>query len=136
MKNKLSFLAVLKAGGLAAVASAVINAALYYLFHATGLIRDDIMIQPGLPLTVIPVLISSVLPSLVAVLIYYLFERFTRRGYLLFSVVSLVLLAVSFLNPFLLIPGVTTGYALALNLMHIVVAAAVLYFIRRELRKI
>jgi hypothetical protein len=40
----------------------------------------------------------------------------------------------SFINPFMGIQGVTTGYALVLNVMHVVVAGSVLYFIGKAVK--
>jgi hypothetical protein len=43
--------------------------------------------------------------------------------------VAIVLL--SFINPFVAIPHITVAYGIALNLMHVVVALALLYFIKK-----
>jgi hypothetical protein len=43
--------------------------------------------------------------------------------------VAIVLLLLSFINPFVAIPHITVAYGIALNLMHLVVALALLYFI-------
>ena len=42
---------------------------------------------------------------------------------------SVVLLLLSFMNPFMGIPNVTISFALGLNLMHVVVVLALLIFI-------
>jgi hypothetical protein len=44
-------------------------------------------------------------------------------------------MVLSFINSFMGIPNVTLAYALVLNLMHVVVAGAVLYFIGKEVKK-
>ena len=63
-------------------------------------------------------------------------EKFTNNGYLIFSIVAIVLLILSFLSPFMTIKGISVGYGIALSLMHIVVALSVLYFIRRALETV
>jgi len=43
----------------------------------------------------------------------------------------IILMLLSFMNPFMGIPNVTVAYGVALDVMHIVVALAILYFIQR-----
>jgi len=132
MQTKLNIKTSLKAGLMAAIAAAIINVLLFFIFHALGVITDDILIQPNQPLTFITVIISSILPTLVASFVFFLIEKYSRNGFKSFRVVAIVLLLLSFMNPFMGIEGITIGYALALNLMHIVVVASLLFFIKRE----
>ena len=132
MQTKLNIKTSLKAGLMAAIAAAIINVLLFFIFHALGVITDDILIQPNQPLTFIPVIISSILPTLFASFVFFLIEKYSRNGFKSFRVVAIVLLLLSFMNPFMGIEGITIGYALALNLMHIVVVASLLFFIKRE----
>ena len=44
-------------------------------------------------------------------------------------------MVLSFINPFMGMPNVTLAYALVLNLMHLVVAGAVLYFLGKAVKK-
>ncbi len=134
MKHKLTFKQSITAGLSAVLFSVIINLLLFFLFKGAGLFTDSINIEPGKPLTFVHIIISSTIPTLLASIVFFLFEKFTDRGYSIFRTVSLVLLIFSFINPFMGIPGVTVGYALALNVMHVVVAAAVLYFINRAIK--
>jgi len=134
MQTKLNIKSSLKAGLMAAIAAAIINVILFFIFHALGVIKDDILVQPDQPLTFIPVIITSILPTLIASLVFFLIEKYSRNGFKSFRIVAIVLLLLSFMNPFMGIEGVTIGYALALNLMHIVVVASLLFFIGREKR--
>jgi uncharacterized membrane protein len=43
------------------------------------------------------------------------------------------MLLLSFFSPFLFIPEVPVGYAISLNIMHIVVAAAVIYIMKKHI---
>jgi hypothetical protein len=131
MKTKLNFTQIIKAGLLAAITAAIINALLFFIFQAVGVFTDDIEIQPGQALSVLPVLISSIMPSIVGALVFFLIEKFSQNGYKIFGIVSIVLLILSFLNPFLMIPNVTVMYGIILNIMHVVVAGALLYFIKK-----
>jgi len=135
MKTKLSFKASFIAGLTAAGVAVVVNAILFYVFHAAGIITDTIQIQPNQSLTIVPILISSTLPTLVATLVFFLLEKMTNNGFKIFRIISLVLMVLTFANPFIGIKGVTTGYALALALMHVTVVAALLYFIGAAVKK-
>lgn len=131
MDTKLNLKQSLFAGLLAGIAAAVINAALFIVFHTVGVISDSIFPQPGQPLTIVPVIMASVFPLLIGSFIFYLFERFTGNGFTIFAVIALVLMTLSLASPFTMIPNVTFGYALALCLMHVAAALSLLYFIRR-----
>lgn len=136
MKNKVSFGSAVKAGLFAGLTATAINVILFFIFHATGVISDTIFIQPGQPMTVVPVIMSSLIPSIIASQVFFLFEKFTKNGYRIFMIVSIVLMLVTFINPFVGIPGVTTGYALVLDVMHVFVVVPVLFFISREVKKV
>ncbi len=121
-------LASAKAGLLATL----INAVLFYLFKATSVIADTIIIpQSGEPLSIVPVVFSSLVPSFLAGIAFYLFSRYTKSGYRYFFICTVVLLILSFINPFIGIPGITLAMGLALNLMHIVVAGCLLYMFKK-----
>ena len=126
----------MSAGLQAAVAALVINVILFYIFHSTGVIHDNILIDGKQPLSIVTIIFSCVIPSLIAALVFFLMEKFTNNGYLIFSIVAIVLLILSFLSPFMTIKGISVGYGIALSLMHIVVALSVLYFIRRALETV
>jgi len=75
MNAKLNFTQSIKAGAFAALTAAVINAILFFIFHAAGILVDTIFIQPETPLTVGPVLFSSIIPTLLASIVFFLFEK-------------------------------------------------------------
>lgn len=135
MRSKLTFKQSILAGLLAGLVAAVINALLFFVFHSAGVISDTIYPQPNQPLTVLPVLIASLVPALLGSVVFFLLETYTNNGFRIFAILSLVLMVLSMYSPFTGIPGVTTGYALALCLMHITVPLALLYFIRRAKQK-
>ena len=132
MTKKLNFKQVMMAGLSAAAVSAIINAILFFICKAIGWITDDILVQPNQPLTVVPVIISSIVPALIAALVFFLFEKYTMNGYRNFSIVTIILMLLSLAVPFSGIPNVTTKYSLALGSMHIVVPLVLLYFINRS----
>lgn len=131
MSTKLNFKQIITAGAIASGVSLIINAILFFIFHALSIITDDIVLQPNQPMTVVPVIISSVIPTLIGACIFFLFEKYGKNGFKTFSIVAIVLLILSFVNPFLGIPKITIGYGIVLNLMHVVVAVSLLFFIKR-----
>lgn len=135
MTTKLNFKQSMIAGLMAAVAATVVNAILFFIFHATGILVDTIFIQPNQALTVVPIIISSIMPTLIATLVFYLLERYTKNGWKIFKIIALVLMVITFVNPFMGIQGVTVGYAVVLDLMHVVVVGALLYFIGTAVKK-
>jgi hypothetical protein len=136
MTTKLNFKQAFMAGLMAAVAATVVNAILFLVFRAAGIIVDTIFIQPDQPMTIVPIIISSIVPTLIATLVFFLLEKFTKNGFKIFRIIALVLMLITFINPFMGIQGVTMGYAIALNIMHVVVVGALLYFIGKSVKKI
>ncbi|MEI6898871.1 MAG: DUF6069 family protein, partial [Bacteroidota bacterium] len=122
---------IIIAGVKAAGASVVINTILFFVYHAAGIINDKILVQPNQPMTVVPVILSSLIPSLLGACVFFLFEKFSNNGFKIFSIVAVILLVLSFGNPFFGIPDVPVTYGIALDSMHIVVVSSLLYFIRR-----
>ncbi|HQQ94061.1 MAG TPA: DUF6069 family protein [Bacteroidia bacterium] len=131
MKNKVNLSSALFAGVMAALCGSLINIVIFYLFHSLGILSDRIFIQPGQPLGLFQVIFASTVPLLIASLVFFLFEKYTANGYRIFSIVAVILLLLSFLNPFMTIPGVTILYGIVLNLMHVVVVFFLLYFLKR-----
>ena len=131
MKTKLNFTQTIKAGMFAAITAAIVNALLFFIFQAVGVFTDDIEIQPGQALSVLPVLISSIMPSIVGALVFFLIEKYSSNGFKIFGVLTLVLVLLSFLNPFLKIPNITLMSGIILNVMHVVVGGLLLYFIKK-----
>jgi hypothetical protein len=122
------------AGFTAAGVAAIINTLLFFIFHAMGVFTDDIFIQPNQPLSAVPIIISSTMPTIIASLVFFLFEKYSNNGFKNFRILSLILLVISFVNPFMGIKGVTIPFALALDFLHIPVVAALLFFIGKSIK--
>jgi Na+/phosphate symporter len=93
-------------------------------------LTEDIFIQPGQTLTLAPVIISSIAPTLIAGIVFFLFEKYTNNGFRIFSIVAIVLGLLSLMSPFTQIKDVTVGFGVVLDIMHVVVVAALLYFLK------
>ncbi len=113
---------------LAGAIAAVINSVLFLIGSATGLI-DAAVLVPGMntPITIVPVIMSSFMPSLIAGLVLGVMNYFLNKPFKVFRIVALILLILSFANPFMGIPGIPVGMGIWLNLMHVVAAGTVVY---------
>ncbi len=132
MTTKLNFKQVMIAALTAAAVSAVINSILFFVFHSIGWITDDVFTQPGQPLTIVPVIMASIMPSLVAALVFFLLEKYTNSGFRIFSIISIVLMLLSLGGPFGGIQNAPLNYSLSLVPMHFVVPLVLLFFINRS----
>jgi energy-coupling factor transporter transmembrane protein EcfT len=83
----------------------------------------------------VPIVVSSIVPTLIATLVFFLLEKYTRNGWKIFKIIALVLMIITFVNPFIGIQGVTVGYAVVLDLMHVVVVGSLFYFIGKAVKK-
>jgi hypothetical protein len=128
---KVQLLQYLKVGLFAGLAAALINAILFVVFRRVGVITDSVLLPNNQSMTLGPIIISSLIPSVLGSLAYYLLAHFTRNGYRYFTILAVLLLVASFANPFFGIPNVTVPYAIALNVMHVVVVACLLYSLKK-----
>ncbi len=100
MENlKINTSSLLKVAPLAALASAAINAVLYFIGDATGLMDKAIGI-PGpdgalQPITLLPVIMSSIIPTLIAAGVLALLNRFTDNPIRIYGIVTIVLFVVT-----------------------------------------
>jgi Family of unknown function (DUF6069) len=134
--TKLSFKQSIIAGLYAGGSAAIINAILFFIFHAAGIISDNIFPKPNEPMTVVPVIMASIIPAIIASIVFFLMEKFSNKGFAIFRIVTIVLVVLSLYSTFTVIPGITTGYSLALCVMHLVAAAALIYFIGRNVKNL
>ncbi|MFA9212600.1 MAG: DUF6069 family protein [Candidatus Methylacidiphilales bacterium] len=130
--NKVNFKQSIKAGATAAVVASAINAVLFFVFQASGILVDSVFVQPNQPLTIVPVIISSVLPTLIASMVFFLIEKYTDAGFKIFTIIAIVLGLFSLSSPFMAIANVPTDYAIVLDVMHVTVVVALLFFINKE----
>ena len=120
-------------GLMAGLAAAIMNSALFYAFKNLGAINDTVQIMPGEPLGVHNAIISSIFSSVIASIVYFVISLFARDAFRIFQRTAWIMLLLSFFSPFLFIPEVPVGYAISLNIMHIVVAAAVIYIMKKHI---
>jgi hypothetical protein len=79
--------------------------------------------SPVMPLTAVPVIVTSALPAFGAAVLLALLGRFLSRPHLIFMIIAIVFLLLSFGGPLSL--QVNTGSKVVLSLMHVVAAVAI-----------
>jgi len=112
-------------GVLAAVIAAVINAIIWLIARALGVsFRVQPPGQTESTVNLLRVILITLVPILLGVGVYVLLHRVTRRPFLVFLVIALLIFVLSLLPP--LSAADETGTQVALILMHIVATLAVL----------
>ena len=111
---------VLRAGGLAAVLSAVANALVLMVASA---LFGSIVVPPGEPLTLGPVVVASVVGAVGAAIALAVMGRLVRRPIRAFRIVAVVVLLLSFAP--IVLQGVAGPSAGTLILMHVLSTAIV-----------
>jgi hypothetical protein len=128
--RKIDLTKLLRAAPLAAIIAAAVNAAIYLMGKATGKIPDDILIpNANQPLTLVPILVASVLPCLVAGVVMAMIARLTENPFKVFGILTLVILLLSVYTPFA-IPNAPMAMIVMLLLMHVVVAGTIFVIFR------
>lgn len=120
-----------KTGLAAAVLAAVLNAAIYAASVAAG-VFPSLTFQPdvGAQMSVEPILLVSVAGALAGVGAFALLRGRLARPVPVFLRIAAVVLLLSFAAPFA-IPGTALLQGLVLNVMHVVVAAGVVWAVLR-----
>lgn len=122
------------AAPVAGLAAAVANAIVFFIFEALGAIPPDIIVpNADQPITVIPVMMASFMPAIIAGILLALLAAFTSKPVKIFLIITVVALVLSFYTPFT-IPEVIMPMILALNLMHVVAAVVIAWLLIRLTR--
>ena len=119
-----AFKRLLWATPLAAVAAAVGNAVVYFVASALGAMPQDFVVQGSGPITLAPVVLSSLIGAAGAAVIFAVVVLLLRRPIWTFRIVAVVALVLSFVTP-LTIPGAPLSLILTLELMHVVAAVII-----------
>lgn len=119
-----AFKRLLWATPLAAVAATVGNAVVYFIASALGAMPQDFVVQDSGPITVTPVVLSSLIGTAGAAVVFTIVALLSRRPIRTFRIVAAVVLVLSFATP-LTIPGAPLSMILTLELMHVVAAVII-----------
>lgn len=122
--DRVAFGRLLWAGPLAALAAAVANAVVYFVAYGLGAMPQDFVIEGSGPITLAPVVVSSLIGAVGAVLVFVIVALLAQRPIRTFRIVAAVVLVLSFATP-LTIPGAPLSMVLALEFMHVVAAVVI-----------
>ncbi len=126
-KKRLSFSQTAAKAGIAAVLAAIGNALLYVIGSLLGAFPETVIIpNANAPMTIVPVLLVSVVTSVIGVIVYALINNLK-----IFSIVAAVVFVLMFVTPFS-IPDAPVSMVVFLELMHVLPAAAVLWVASRK----
>jgi hypothetical protein len=111
--------------------SSAVNAAIYVGAALAGVFPHIMKMDPTEPgLTVLAVVLVSMVATLAAMGVWALVARRAERPVRSYARIAGVVLVLSFAAPYA-VPGTTAAQAWVQNLLHVVVAAAVLWEVRR-----
>jgi hypothetical protein len=119
-----------KAGLIALALSVSINAALFLVGSALGTFPADALLPNQQPMTIVPVIVSSVFGVGMATLAFALLSRFVRNPVLAYRILAGVVLVLAAYPPFT-IPNVSTAMVVVLNVMHVVVTGSTVWAFTR-----
>ena len=119
-----AFERLLWATPLAAIAAAVGNAVVYFVASVLGAMPQDFVVQGSGPITLVPVVLSSLIGAAGAAMVFTAVALLSRRPIRTFRIVAAVVLVLSFATP-LTIPGAPLSMILTLELMHVVAAVII-----------
>ncbi len=108
---------------LAAVAAAITNAVLFYIFRPLGAWPQDILVAGNNPMTVVPIILFSCVGVLGAAVALGLLARFTEHSERNFYIVAALVFIGFFFTPFT-IPNAPTIMVIALEIVHVPPALA------------
>ncbi len=122
---------IARATGMALGVAIVLNVILYFVATGAGWLPAETAM--GTLIELVPVLIFTIVPSIIGALIYFgLTRRFAReQANRIFVIVASIALIVMAASPFSL-PSPTFGTAMILEIMHLVVGLPVMYFLTKS----
>ena len=130
----LSLPKLLAAAGLAALIATSVNLTLFAIGRATGAISTTVEVMPGMgPLEWLSVALLSLVPPFVAALVLFALARVLARPLPAFYAVSAVVFVLFAFGP-LNMEGASAAQVWAMQFMHVVVAAPVLWALTRAAR--
>jgi hypothetical protein len=124
---------ILRAGAIGTVLAIVGNVILFFIASAIGWMPQDVITPMGQPIGLQAVLSISVAAGVGATIVYALLTRFTKNPVRWFYIAAGLVFLLMFFNPFTL-PGVGAGQIIALEVMHIVTAAALVWALTTQAR--
>lgn len=122
---------LLKSGLIAGLVAAAINVILYFIAKSLGIINDAILLPTGTPLLLLPVIISSILPGIVAALVLWGIAKKSENPFKIFKFAGVLFLLLSLIGP-VAMPNLAIEFKIVLSLMHIIAGGFIIYFLSRN----
>jgi hypothetical protein len=121
---------IITAGATGLVVATIANVITFFAGKAAGIFPETVIIpNAGQPLTVVPVVISSLITAIGATGLFLLLSKFlAAKAVTVFRIIAVLFLFVSFAGPYS-IPDVPSTMAIGLNLMHVWSGIALIYFL-------
>jgi hypothetical protein len=118
---------IARAAGIGIGVAIVINVVLYFIATSAGWLPA--LTTMGTEITLVPVIIFSIGPSIIGALLYFALTRFitpVARANQIFVIIASIALILMAATPFTL-PAPTFGAVLILQIMHVAVGLPVMY---------
>ena len=123
--------AIWRNGAIAAIVAAVINAILFIVGGAAGGFPASVLTPMGVPITLPTVLLMLIVPILIGALGYTVLSRITTNPGRWFTILTVIILILMFVTP-LQLAAAPTLMVVLLEIMHLVVGGAAIYFLTRS----
>lgn len=125
---------LLTAAAIAGAVGAIINLIIFFVLPAVFNVSLRIpLMGPGSEIVDLPffmVIMASILPAFGGAAVFWGLSKFTAQPVRIFRIIAVVFGGFSLIMPFSM--GIGTTQAIILDLMHIVVAVSVTYFITTQ----
>lgn len=133
LNTKPSIGGILKNGAIAGGAAVVINAVLYFVSAALGWFPADVLSPMGVPITVGPVVGMTVFGAVAGTIGYLVLSRFLAKAQAnrWFTILAIVVLVLMVATPFGL-AGAPVMQIVMLEIMHLVIGGALIYFLPKS----
>ena len=118
---------------LAGLIAAALNSILHFIGILTDLFKENVSTPTGDPLDLKAIVMMSIMSALTGGLVFFLLVRFTPMPVRLFYFLAFMVVALLFFTPFIL-PNITLGMIVLLELMHLMVAVVVVGFLTQLTR--
>ncbi len=129
-----SIVSYLQTGLIAGVIAAIGNLLVYFVGRAIG-VSFDIIMQPGTPITPLPIpaiILFSTVPTLGAAVLAWGLNRYVARGNTIFVGIAIVFLLLSLFPDITMPDPVTMSTRLSLIVMHLVAGGVITYLLSRK----
>jgi hypothetical protein len=118
---------ILRGGLTGAAIAAAANAIIYFVAKAAGALPETVLIpNSGKPIMLVPVIIASIVPAVIATLIFWALVRFTKSPKKIFIAIAVLVFVATAGGPFS-IPDVPMNMVIALDIMHLVAAVGITF---------